>query len=277
MDNVVADGQILVRLADLVRYHAPAIDPSRAALGALLAVSMGAALALYGYNLAKTGVCLVMAMLGALVGYRFSGALGINPTLTAVACATVAALVGVLLYRMLAAGLSATLVVVVAMSIFSVRIAAPELGEFETSLIGGTGPDIELLTEDQQLANLDAGLWDRAGQFWTFLKEKHPQARTNALLILVAAAAVGLLVGLVWPRLAMTLFLSLFGVLLSAGGVMVLIGLWQPPWLDAILSAERATGCIIGAAWILVLLLHLQRKLTSRRVVTSAKPAKAEA
>jgi hypothetical protein len=277
MDSVVTDGQILVRLADLVRYHAPAVEPGRAALGAFLAVGVGAALALYGYTLAKAGVCLVMAMLGAMVGYRFSEALGVNPMLTAVACAAVAALVGVLLYRMLAASLSATLVVAIAMSVFSVRVALPELGEFEASLVGGSGPDIELLTEGQQIANLDAGLWDRTDQFWTFLKEKHPQARTNALLILVAAAAVGVLVGLVWPRLAMTLFLSLFGVLLSAGGAMTLIGLWQPTWLDAILSAERATGCIIGVAWILVLLLHLQRKLTGRRTVISAKPAAADA
>jgi len=270
------DGQFLQSLVELVRYHAPQIDAQRTAFVGVCAMVLGGLIALYGARLTRLVVVLLLAGVGAAVGWRLGVALGVAPPVTAVIAGLVAALVAGLLYRLWAAVLSAAMLVMVALSVYGARVAWPQIEPFEATLTGGDGEHIRLVSDAQQQSNLHPELRERLGRFWEFLRQQHPAVEQEGGLIVAAAGGAGLLMGLMLPRLAMTLWLSLVGVGLTASGVLTLLGCYRPDWLEQIAAREQVAGLVVGGVWIVVLLWHLQRGLTGTKNTPEPDPATAK-
>jgi len=270
------DGQFLQNLVELVRYHAPVIDAQRTAFAGVCAVVLGGLITLYGARLTRLVVVLLLAGGGAAVGWRMGTTLGVAPPVTAVVAAVVAALVAGLLYRLWAAVLSAAMLVMVALSVYGARVAWPQIEAFEATLTGGNAEQIELVSDAQQQSNLNPELRERLGRFWGFLKQQHPAVEQEGGLVIAAAGGAGLLMGLMLPRLAMTLWLSLVGVAMTASGVLTLLGCYRPAWLAQIAAREQVAGLVVGGVWVVVLLWHLQRGLTGTKNEPQPDPAAAK-
>lgn len=275
-DIMVGEGQILGWIVELIRAHAPAADANWTAFVGICAVVIGVLVALYGAYLSRFLLCILFGGAAAGLGWLVAWQLGVSPLLVAGIAAVLAVGLAVFLYRVVAGVLTAVLVAGMALGLYSVKIAWPEVGPFQDWLSGGAGREIELVSATEQLENLRPKAAERMGQFWGFLQERRPSARREVELLAVAAGGMGLLVGLLLPRLAMTVWLSLAGTVLSVSGALTLLAVYRPGWFEEIGQRQHVLGPVIGVLWVLALFVHLRGKLVGRKAPVSSDTAPAK-
>ena len=273
METVLADTQLLGRLVELVRPNCPPMEINQLRLPELGAVAVGGLLAFYGCSLAKGAIGLSLACLGALLGWRLGGPLGIEPTITSSVAAVLAGLVGLLLYRILAAGLSGVLTMAAVAVVLFIQVGLPEAGGFDSWLSGvETGTELRLPSASEQQVGAAGDTWSRLVQYSAYWREKQPQDRLYWILGIGAAGVSGVLIGLLWPNLAMTVWLTTVGVLAAAGGLLALVAMGWPDLLDRLVGQQQSAVVVaVAVVWGLAMLMHMQRAVTRRIPVKESK------
>jgi len=273
---MVGEGQILGRIVELIRVHAPGGDANWAAFIGICAVVIGVLVGLYGAYLSRFLLCMVFGGAAAGLGWLVALRVGVSPLVVAGISAVVAVGLAAFLYRVVAGVVTAGLVAGMALGFYSVKIAWPEVGAFEDWVSGGAGREIELVSAAEQIENLQPKAGERMGQFWDFLQERRPSTRREVELLAVAAGGMGLLVGLLLPRLVMTVWLSLAGAVLSVSGVLTLLAVYRPGWFEQIGQRQYVLCPVIGVLWVLWLFVHLRAKLVGRKGSVSSDTAPAK-
>jgi hypothetical protein len=203
--------------------------------GSLVAIGVGAVLALWGSRVLRTGVVLAFMIVGAAFGKQLAGSLQVDLLVGLVIGAGVAGLVGYLCYRWCVAftvGLAAMLFVV---ATFSAPRLLSERQSFEDFRRGvGTGRYDTGGTAEYRLEDFREYFW----------KQK-PEVLYRCVWPAALMGLLGIAVGFVAPRLASIVGTSIVGVTLFCVGAGVLAATrWPAAWSGAQAHGRWLVGAV---------------------------------
>jgi hypothetical protein len=256
-------------LLDAISQHVPAAGgwlPAAAVAGLGL---LGLVLLLRGARLAPVVAGLGFAALGAAGGAFLSKAVAL-PLWPTVACSGLAGgLAGVLLLRLwLALFLTAALTFGGA-SVYYLRVLTPYVASYTSE---GWNPQTNLNslnspTAEAQAATVSAG--QELARFWGYLSQSVPHFQNTAGGIVGISAVLGVLLALIFPWAARSLWAALVGSgLLAASLFLCLEHLW-PAGLSLLASTGPWHWAILGA----LVLISFAYNLQSGRGPRPEKPA----
>lgn len=264
---------LIERLAANLAQQLPPDTLTRVVPAAVVLLIAGIGLSVLGAKLARPGFALLFAGLGATFGAFFGRESGYSVPLCAMVAAAMLATVAHLTFRIWAGVATALALTVVALGAFGYRNVAPHVTEFESVYVApafqATVPSDGASTEVKSpMFDKNAGEW--AQQFWSYIKQEHANVALNGQLLVAAALAAGLFIGVVLVRPMLILTTSLFGTAFMVSGIMTLLGRLVPSAYQAVENNPGIMGMGIGGLFVTSVIL--QTLLTRRAAV--AAPAK---
>lgn len=264
---------LIERLAANLAQQLPPDTLTRVVPAAVVLLIAGIGLSVLGAKLARPGFTLLFAGLGATFGAVFGREGGYSVPLCAMVSAAMMATVAHLTFRIWAGVATALALAVVALGAFGYRNVAPHVSDFESvyaapaiqATLAGDAVDTE---GTSPVFDKYASEWVQ--QFWSYIKQEHSNVALNGRLLVAAALAAGLFVGVLLVRPMLILTTSLFGTAFVVSGIMTLLGQLVP---SAYQSVENNAGIMgMGIGGFFVTSVILQTLLTRR--AAAAAPAK---
>ncbi len=272
-------GEMIRRLVDLIHTCVPAENLGQAVVPAVACVAAGGLLLFWGARVIRTILFLACVTGGGYVGWLGAHYLGKPPALGIIIGAAVVGILGLVLSRLLVAGLSGALAAIVALSVFGYHEDLP--GRFERFAATYRQP---APTPHNEFPLGEPGSAEAVGaqrtaqvllRFVDHLKQSDEAVLRNLLLCVASATLVGTILGSVAHRWAMIFWTSLAGLVLSGGGGAILLTNVWPKWHEHVTEQAPAVGAVVALVWLLGMVV--QWRGTRRIVVPLARPADAGA
>jgi len=270
-------GDILQQVREFAAQHVPADALPPTVPLATLVMLTGVVVAVFGARLARLALTTAFGLGGAYAAARFAHAMDLPPALSVIVGAALIAGIGYCLYRLWVGIGVAALLCMLALSVFGYYRVLPEAIRFNEShpasvaLPGESGFTLLDAGEQAEYSHPSPQKW--AHDFWTHLTTQQADIRRNGAAVALAAALVGLLVGLLATRPALVACTALVGTAVVGSGLLAFSGALAPRYYRAAL--DRPVVLAGAAAGLFLVSVVLQARL-GRRLAPSpvAKPAK---
>ncbi|MBI4716197.1 MAG: hypothetical protein HY763_00170 [Planctomycetes bacterium] len=248
-------------------------DPlTRAIPLALMLLVAGVALSVLGAKLAKPGIAVAFAGLGAMVGVAFGRDSALPTPLCALVAAAMMGAVGHLTFRLWVGLGTAAVFTLLTWGAFGYRNVLPYAAEFQ----GRSSSPAQVQSEMGVMPlpvpgveQLDRTPRQWAEDFWSFVAAKDAGVERDARMLGTAAMLTGLFLGVIAVRWMAILSTSLVGTALVVSGVGTLLTQLVPGVYQAVTAGPTILG--IGVGGFLVTSLIIQTLIT--RKAPAAEPA----
>ncbi|MCP4247382.1 MAG: hypothetical protein GY778_10080 [bacterium] len=248
----------------LIEQHLPAEAIPPVAPVAIVALLVGVMVAVLGARLARPVLTAGFGVAGALAALRYACMLDLPQAVTVVLASVTLSVTGYLLYRLWIGVAAGAMMAALALGVFGFYRVLPEVAPFNESYPAVIAQSDEggfaLLDAEQQRTYLEKSPRTWAHDFWTHLTAQQADVQRNVVVIGVAAALMGLLLGALATRPALIVCTALFGTALVGSGLAALAAALVPEQYQSALNHPVWLG---GAGAVLLLAsLVLQTALT---------------
>ncbi|MFH0982978.1 MAG: hypothetical protein V2A79_15770 [Planctomycetota bacterium] len=247
-------------------YQVPVLP---VAVGMLL---FGVGVSVLGAKLARFGITCGFAGVGVLVALALAPAIGVSTVAALVVGVLLAGGIGYALFRLWVGLAAAVFFSAVALGVYGSQVVAPHFIAYDpAATFNGTfslpDPSADDTTAERALSDMRA--W--ADDFWLYVQSREADVNRRILGIGLGAALVGLLLGMMLPRLILIVASSVVGTLMVMSG---LAGLAARSRID-LPQAAGQHGRVVAVAGLVFLLasLLLQTLLTRKTPPRAALPA----
>lgn len=228
---------------------------------------IGVVIAFWGGKLLRPLFALIFVGCGAWFGGEVGLVFGLTDIVGMVVGAVVMGILGFILYRLWIAGMSAALLAVVAATVFGTRAAVPYWEDYQAMT-----PPAEFIANYVVETGVPVSGWDAvtmlSKDFWTHLTRTHTDVSRQGAIIILAAGALGFILGLLAERFATILWTSALGVVVAASGIVTLLVNIQPGVRDSLWAYPHWVGVVILGLWIFAVLVQTQG---ARRIADLAR------
>ncbi len=206
--------------------QAPVGLMTHAAWTAIAVLVVGVAISVLGAKMARWGITCCFALIGAGIGVYFSRFAGFPATPCVLVSGAMLAIVGSLTHRLWVGVVASIVLSALVLGGFGYHRIAPHVCSFDPmvawSAADGESSELLLPTPEQQEAYRDRTPQQWFQEFWSFVLEHDVDVPRNGKALALAAAIIGLFLGVFAVRYVLILSTSLIGTLLVTTAVAAL-------------------------------------------------------
>jgi len=241
---------------------------------AIVSLVAGIGISVLGAKLARPGMTLALALIGAVLGASFASEAGFPAPLGSIVAAAMFAAIAHHTFPMWVGVATAAVFSSVALGTFGQQRVLPHYSEFREIDWSEAAGSVQFAvpTPQQQEVYLSRTPKEYIQDFWTFATQKDASVAHDGKLLGIGAAVAGLFLGVIALRWMLILSTSLVGTALVITGVATVFSACVPGSYEA-LNHPAAMGMCAGGFMVTSLIVQtlLTRKAPSENTGRAAK------